>query len=223
MAAFTDPKEIADYAERVQRQVPGLTDLHRMVGLLLAEAVPANGRVLVVGAGGGLELKALATMHPGWQLCGVDPSQPMLDLARATLGPPTGEVALIAGTVDDAPDGPFDGATCLLVLHFLPREERLRTLREIRRRLRPGAPLLTLQHSFDPEDPATDRWLQRYAAFQSRPGTDTAALANGFAAMKTRLPALPPAEDAAMLREAGFGEVELFYAALTFRGWIGLA
>jgi tRNA (cmo5U34)-methyltransferase len=30
-------------------------------------------------------------------------------------------------------------------------------------------------------------------------------------------------QDAEILREAGFRDVELFYAALTWRGWIGYA
>lgn len=52
-APVTDPGEAASYAERVARHVPGLWDLHRMAGLLLAEHVPDAGRVLVLGAGAG--------------------------------------------------------------------------------------------------------------------------------------------------------------------------
>lgn len=54
------PGEAGSYAERVARHVPGLADMHRMAGLLLAEHVPPGGRVLVLGAGGGLELRAFA-------------------------------------------------------------------------------------------------------------------------------------------------------------------
>lgn len=74
----------AGYAESARRNVPGLAGLHRMTGLLLAERVPANGRVLVVGAGGGLELNALAEHYPGWSFDGVDLSTNMLILARET-------------------------------------------------------------------------------------------------------------------------------------------
>lgn len=42
-------------------------------------------------------------------------------------------------------------------------------------------------------------------------------------AMGSRLTILNPAEDEAMLEEAGFGDITLFYAALTFLGWIGYA
>ena len=53
-AAFD--QHAAGYGAGPPRQVPGFASLHRMVTMLLAERVPANGRVLVLGAGGGLEL-----------------------------------------------------------------------------------------------------------------------------------------------------------------------
>jgi tRNA (cmo5U34)-methyltransferase len=38
--------------------------------------------------------------------------------------------------------------------------------------------------------------------------------------MVQRLPLFTPSEEANMLREAGFVDVALFYASLSFRGWI---
>ena len=60
MFPFADPHAAARYAEGPPRLVPGFADLHRMSTLLLTERTPAAGRVLVLGAGGGLELKAFA-------------------------------------------------------------------------------------------------------------------------------------------------------------------
>ncbi len=39
--------------------------------------------------------------------------------------------------------------------------------------------------------------------------------------MMERLPLLTPAEEEGLLREAGFTDVELCYAAFSFRGWVG--
>ncbi|MFN7156242.1 MAG: class I SAM-dependent methyltransferase [Acidovorax sp.] len=84
--------------------------------------------MLVVGAGGGLELEDMAQAHPGWRLDGVDPSQPMLDLAAQRLESVevSDRVAIHHGYVQSAPAGPFDGATCLLTFHFVPRGRPLR-------------------------------------------------------------------------------------------------
>ena len=216
---FSDPAAVARYADGARRTVPGLAVLHGLIDQLLAEAVPAQGRVLVVGAGGGLELAYLAERHEGWTFDGVDPSAPMLELARRAMGPRAGRATLREGYVADAPAGPFDGATCLLTLHFVPRDERLRTLREIRRRLRPGAPLLVFHHSV-PGGEARAAWLARAARFAAGPDADPAEVARSVTALSTRLPLLSPEEDEGLLREAGFTEVGVFYAALTFRGWL---
>jgi tRNA (cmo5U34)-methyltransferase len=138
---------VASYAADAARNVPGLADLHRMAALLLAEAAPPDGQVLVLGAGGGLELRALAGMCPGWRFTGVDPSAAMLDLAREACAGVADRIGWLTGTIDQAPPGPFDGATCLLTLHFLDRAERQRTLAEVRRRLRPGARLVVAHHA----------------------------------------------------------------------------
>ena len=47
---FTDPAAVARYAEGPRRNVPGYDSLLPMVRILLAERVPADGRVLVVVA-----------------------------------------------------------------------------------------------------------------------------------------------------------------------------
>lgn len=220
--AFNDPAAVADYAERAKRQVPGFTDLQRMAMLLLAEHAPGVADILVLGAGGGLELKLFADAQKEWRLLGVDPSTGMLDLARSTLGPLQSRAELVEGTIDAAPLGPFDGAACLLTLHFLPRDERLRTLREVRRRLKPDAPFVMAHHSFT-KDEQGRRWLSRFADFAVLNGLDAAKAAAMPTALADHLPALSPEDDEALLREAGFRDVALFYAALTFRGWVARA
>lgn len=145
---FSGSTIVSSYVENAMRAVPGLRDLPKMAGALLAERVPADARILVLGAGGGLELKGFAEMQPGWHFDGVDPSAEMLQLAYTTLGPLATRVRLQKGYIDTAPMGPFDGATCLLTLHFLPRAERLETLKQVHMRLKAGAPLVVVHHSF---------------------------------------------------------------------------
>ncbi|SMY08630.1 class I SAM-dependent methyltransferase [Flavimaricola marinus] len=222
MSSFSDPAMISDYADSAAQKVPGLADLHRMMTILLQEKVGAGGQVLVLGAGGGMELLALAKARPDWTLTGVDPSEAMLDLARQTLGPDR-PATLTLGTIDDAPAGPFDGATCLLTLHFLTREERAATLGALKQRLKPGAPLVVAHHSFPQDDASKALWLNRYAAFSTAPGGDLAKTQAGAQKIGELLPVLSPDDDEKLLREAGFTDVSLFYAGFTFRGWVGTA
>ncbi|ATQ70344.1 class I SAM-dependent methyltransferase [Methylosinus trichosporium] len=219
---FSNPAFVSDYASETLRKVPGLADLHRMAMLLLSERAPEAAKILVVGAGGGAELKALAEAQSAWTFIGVDPSAEMLELARRTIEPFGDRAELLQGYIDSVPSGPFDGATCLLTLHFLAKSERLWTLKEIHRRLRAGGFLVVAHHS-SADDGNAERWLARSVAFADRSGVDPAKAAASAASMAARLPVVPAAEDEALLREAGFVDLALFYAGFSFRGWVASA
>ena len=214
---------VHSYADGPPRHVPGFAALHRMTTMLLAERMPVDGRVLVLGAGGGLELKAFADAHPGWTFDGVDPSADMLRLAAEMTAPHADRVRLHQGYIESAPDGPFDAATSILTFHFIPREQRLETLKQIRHRLKPGAPFVLAHISFAQTEPERSMWIARHVAFGAPDGTDPAQLQSSREAIGTRLSILAPEEEEAMLREAGFADVALFYAGLSFRGWVAYA
>jgi tRNA (cmo5U34)-methyltransferase len=214
---------VARYADGPPRFVPGYSAMQRMTTLLLAERVPEDARVLVLGAGGGLELKEFAQAHSGWTFDGIDPSAEMLKLAERTLGPLASRATLHQGYIDDAPIGPFDAAACLLTLHFLALEERRRTAAEVHRRLKPGAPYVIAHLSFPQSEGDRALWLSRHAAFLIASGLDPDKAANACVAIDTKTNILTPEQDEAILREAGFSNVSLFYVGFTFRGWVGYA
>ncbi|WP_306393477.1 class I SAM-dependent methyltransferase [Telluria beijingensis] len=220
MSHFHDPAMIAHYHDGPPIFVPGFADMQRMARVLLAERAPDDARVLVLGAGGGLELKAFADSQPGWTFDGVDPSRAMLDLARRTVAAHAGRVRLHEGYVDVAPQGPFDAACCLLTMHFMAPPERRHALRALHERLEPGSPFVVMHLSIAQEAPERARWMARDEAF---------ALANGVAPDLARrrregilanLSVLAPGEDEALLREAGFEDIDVFYVGGAFRGWV---
>ncbi len=223
LASFSDPEHAKRYGEGPQRFMPAFSDLHRMTAILLAERAPKDAQVLVLGAGGGLELKALAAAQPEWSFVGVDPAGAMLTEAKRLLGADAARVQFCEGYIDDAPEGPFDVATCLLTLHFLDAKERLRTLVELRRRLKPGAPFVAAHTSFPQDGDARRLWLSRYGAFASASGAEPAQVEKMVATVDAHLPMLAPEQDEAILRAAGFSDVAIFYAAFTWRGWVAYA
>lgn len=223
MSSYFDERAAASYIDGPPKKVPGYDGLLRMTSLLLAERAPDNARVLVLGAGGGLETRALADAHPEWSFDGVDPSAPMLAVARQTTGEHAARVRLHEGYIDAAPQGPFDAATCLLTLHFIAREQRLETLRQIRQRLRPGAPFIAAHISFSQTEPKRSQWLRRHVAYGSPDGTPAAQIEISAQSFGEKLPILAPDEDEDLLRQAGFTGITQFYAAMSFRGWLAYA
>lgn len=223
MSSFSDPKAIADYAENATRRVPGLNDVHRMAALLLAERTPLHGRVLVVGAGGGMELKFFAESFPDWHFDGVDPSAEMLSLAKTALGKLTSRVQLHHGYIEAAPKGPFDTASCLLTLHFTTEAERYRTLCEIHARLKPGGVFVAMHYSISQNPAERELWLSRCAAFAISSGVDPEQARTAAAAIGKQLPILAPVQDEELMRKAGFSDINVFYTGLAFRGWVAYA
>ena len=223
---FIDPLRVKRYIEEGPPAfAPGHAGMLQMAGVLLAERMQDDGTVLVVGAGGGLETRYLAGVAPGWHFVGVDPASAMLDLARATAGPVAGDrLQLIEGTVANAPAGPFDAATCILVLGLIPDDgAKLATLAEVRRRLKPNAPFILVDQCIDRSAPDLELRLNRYAAYARQSGVDASAVAGAKEAVASLRSMVPAWRNEQLLSEAGFKEMEVFYVGMAWRGWFAYA
>lgn len=222
---FSDPEFVAKYVEKGPPAfVPGHAGLLQAAGVLLAERAQADGHILIVGAGGGLDTRALATAQPGWRFTGVDPAE-MLGLARVVLGDHINpRVDLIEGGVEAAPEGPFDGGTLILVLGLIPDDgSKLNLLREIRRRLKPGAAFVLVDRCDSADNPQFDRNIERYIAYATASGVDPDTLKSANASHRGNSSMATAARDEALLAEAGFSDIETFYYAMNWHGWVAYA
>ena len=225
-ANFVDPERVKHYVEiGPPAFAPGHGGMLQMTGVLLGEAMPAYGRLLVVGAGGGLEIGYLASVEAHWSFVGVDPASAMLDLARAVAGPAAGDrMTLIEGTVFDAPLGPFDAATCILVLGLIADDgSKLSTLEEVRRRLKPGAPFILVDQCIDLSAPDAPRRLDHYGNYALRSGVAAETVKNAKAVIGALTSMVPDWRNKELLDQSGFHGAEVFYAGMAWRGWVAYA
>ncbi|MFT4091718.1 MAG: class I SAM-dependent methyltransferase [Asticcacaulis sp.] len=218
---FKDPEHAATYANRPKQIIPGFDGLHRITGQLIAEANPKT--ILALGGGGGLETRTLLDHVPEARVCAVDPSAEMLAQGRAYLQDDA-RVDWVEGLIFDAPEGPFDAATCLLTLHFVPDDgAKLETLKALRARLKSGAPFVMAHLSIDKADPKSDLRFDRYLRFAQTSGMDAHALENAHKRVRTMLNCVGPKRDEQLLREAGFSGIELVFKGLYWCGWVAYA
>ncbi|MEM7098684.1 MAG: class I SAM-dependent methyltransferase [Pseudomonadota bacterium] len=220
---FENPEHARNYSEGPLKFTPGFADVHKMTSILIGERVTQDAQILVHGAGGGLELEALALTNPFWRFVGVDPAKAMLDEAQARLESVMDRVTLHHGFIDTAPVGPFDGATSLLTLHFLEASERLETIRKIVARLRTGAPFVAVHSSFAQNEPDRNLWLSRYERFAVASGVDPNRAKQAREAVGSMSTTFEPEADMQLLKDAGLTDVATFYSAFTWRGWVGYA
>ena len=225
-ANFVDPEFVRRYVEQGPPAfAPGHAGLLQMTGVLLGEQMPHDGELLVIGAGGGLETRYLAEIEPAWRFTGVDPASAMLDLARTIAGPMAGDrLTLIEGTAADAPPGPFDAATCILVLGLVPDNGgKLALLQETRRRLHPGAPFILVDQCIDRSAPDAGRRFARYASYALRSGVNPDTVATAKAAVTNAQGMVPASRNEELLRESGFRDAEVFYTGMAWKGWVAYA
>jgi tRNA (cmo5U34)-methyltransferase len=72
-------------------------------------------------------------------------------------------------------------------------------------------------------DGESDLWLSRHTAFLIAAGLEPDQVAKARETIETHLPILAPEQDEAILQDAGFSNVQLFYMGFAFRGWVAYA
>jgi arsenite methyltransferase len=147
--------ETPQFDEAASRRVealyatPDIIQQRRIVRAALG--LKAGEHVLDIGSGPGLLACELAeAAGPAGSVTGIDPSQPMLSLARGRRRPP-GSARLTFGpgeaTCLPFADGSFDAATSTQVYEYV--EDLPAALSEVYRVLRPGGRLVVLDTDWD--------------------------------------------------------------------------
>jgi tRNA (cmo5U34)-methyltransferase len=222
--AYFDKTRSSSYDHKIRASIPGYEALHAMAHDFLRPALPETARVLVVGAGTGMELLTLAVDHPGWRFTATDLSADMLAIgtANVTAAGLADRIEFHLGPVHELPEAPaYDAATSLLVSHFIkPREERARFFGAIASRLRAGAPLVTAEIVGDREDPAFAQFLAAWKGHYGAAGIPAAEVEADFARTAATVSFIPETDLMALLAESGFSDVRRFFQAFLFGGWV---
>lgn len=153
------------------------TAMAREAASLLGVEDP-QARVLEIGFGPGLGIDALTGLLPAGEVIGVDPSEVSHRHAEArnAAAISRGNVVLLSGTAQalPLPDEHCDAAIFVDNLHFWP--DPLEGLSEIRRVLRPGAPVVC---AFTPPSGGPPSGLRRLFATAGFVDIEESVSANG--------------------------------------------
>jgi tRNA (cmo5U34)-methyltransferase len=217
-------KGAAGYDERIRKLFPFYETIHTAINAILRGVLGAESELLIVGAGTGAEILELGKTNPRWRFLGVDPAQPMLDLAKEKVQAAglTDRVSLFKGYVDDLPtDRLHDGATTAKVLHFVPDDGgKLKLLCDVAKRLKLGAPLVLMDAHCDLSAPGSKLFLEAWKHQQNLAGVKWEEVESG---MKERMKAIhfvPSERIEQLLAEAGFHRIQRFFQNFMLGGWI---
>jgi len=214
------------YDLTVQQLIPGYASLARLsVALLAASPLGASSgaSVLVAGCGTGAELVEAQAQRPDWQLWAIDPSNEMLQAAKARLGESSSSIHWQQTTVEalDA-DSRFCGALSVLVLQSLPDDgSKLAFLTALARSLEPGGQLVLVDLMAPERSPLQSQVQAAWLGFQRASGLR--GLETDGADLEPLTQGLHPIGEArltALVNAAGFGDPARVFQALGYEGFL---
>ncbi len=220
------PVPVADYDQLIQQLQPNYDGLFVMIRALLeAQLGDKESKLLVVGAGSGKELVTFGKANPHWSLLGVDPSQNMLEIARRKLQAEglTERVSLHQGFTHQLPAiTEYDGATCVMVNHFLPDDgSKLALLQSVAVRLKPGGCFILVDMHGDTSTADFKVLLAGMEKYQEIAGLSPEWVRSNTqnVVLKTMY-FVPEPRIIELLEAAGFEKVSRFYNGFLLGGWI---
>jgi len=137
----------------------GMGSLHRQ--LVDQARIQPDQRVLEIGCGTGNLAILIKRLHPSAEVVGIDPDPKALARAQRKAGREALTMQLDRGFAEELPypDASFDRVLSALMFHHLGPEEKVNTLDEARRVLKPGGSLHLLD--FGGEQVRSDGFLTR--------------------------------------------------------------
>ncbi len=209
------------YDAFVPRLVPDYERLHEHVVAQLGLALEEGARVLVVGAGTCTEILALADFDDTWTFTAVEPSAPMVGVAKQRMAEAglSDRVAFHTGTLDTLEDhGPFDAATAILMMQFVAADDKAALFQDIARRLKSGAPLMMVHPIGDPQTDEHALAMQAWRDHIEETLPDRAE--DVFATVQDTLHFVSEGAQADALAAAGFDPPQRFHSRMVFGAWV---
>lgn len=215
-------QQASSYDERWRKTAPIRDALYFLLESVFA-GLPANARILCVGAGTGEEISYLAKRFPQWTFAVVEPSGAMLDVCRnkAESGGFASRCSFHEEFLEALPlQEAFDAATCFLVSQFiLEHDARVQFFRNIAARLRSGGTLASSDLASEVGSVEYDALLNVWMQMMLAAGIPAAGLEQMRAAYARDVAILPPEQVASIIKCGGFDEPVRFYQAGLIHAW----
>ncbi len=212
------------FEKRARTAVFGYDSFFNMVLALISEGNSESANILVAGCGSGTELKTFGYRMPEWHFTGVDPSAEMIKLSQIAVENKSlkDRIILYHGYVNELPEEKtFDAATLIFVLHFIPDDgSKLDLLKDISKRMRPGAKFIMADQYGNPASPEFRELLsgwENYMQLNGIPSSKTGMMVRQI--LETHH-FVPESRILELLTEAGFDNISQFYRAFLHGGWI---
>ena len=226
MAEIYDPEKRFNerapvYDEEIDKIIPGYRALHDISHHILKSSLPEDAYLLVGGSGTGNEAIRYALENPGWKITGFDIAEEMVKTASSKIEENglCSRIELIHGGAGDIMQESFDGATSLLVMHFIPKEEKEHYLKQINFRLKKGGKFILADVSGGNSETEFEDFLTAWKSFQLE-SRERKEVDEMFEHVRKRLNYISHNETISLLKNTGFKNITHFWKSLLINGYV---
>ena len=212
------------FPDMIQRSVPGYGTVVRMSGVLTEQYAKEGTYVYDLGCSLGESIRAaeLAIGDRACQLVGVDNSPAMIEKVRAEM-PPRSK---IMWHLSDITQMEFKTASVVIMnftLQFIPINERLKLLKQIRSSMVPGGLLILSEKLTMPDAEMNELMVNLHHDFKRSQGYSGLEIAQKRDAIDNVLIPETAEVHRTRLTEAGFSRSSVWFQCLNFASFIAIA
>lgn len=219
-----------EYDLLIRISLPNYDQLYPIIGSYLQAGMGSQDRLLVSGAGTGMELITFGRNHPQWKITGLDPSEQMIALAKDKVQKAKLEekITIHQCFTHDLPIQPlYQGATSILVFPFLPsNEDKLFYLKSIADRLSSGAILILVTAYGDNTSSAFQRdisaWRTQALSRSQALGLPLVKIKQLLDVVLSQVHYTDESTIQELLHQADFHQTSLFFKTYHFGGWVAI-
>jgi len=209
------------YDDEIERIIPGYRALHDISHHILKSALPDDAHLLIGGSGTGKETIEYALENPRWRITGFDIAENMINTASSKVEQNrlSNRIQLIHGGIDEIMQEDFDGATSLLVAHFIPKEEKEKFIKGISCRLKSGAKFIIADVCNDIDSSKFEDFLSAWESFQLQT-REKKEVDEMFKHVRENLNYITFEETIPLLSGCGFTKIRHFWKSLLINGFV---
>lgn len=196
------------YRDNARKLVIGYEAIYESIGAVLNIELSRTAEIMILGGGGGKELSSFNKLSDYWNFTVVDPSKQMLNLAEYWIEKHNlqDRTKLLNGYIEDFtfPESKFDAVTCVAVLHYLDKSQRLNIFQQVKKLLKPDG-VFIWSVGVRPETNDEFDYLKKvYRQFPTQNGIENSMVDKMVEALDTDYKMISANEELEMLKSAGF-------------------
>lgn len=230
MSSFKFDKAVASvFDDMVSRSVPIYAEIHQVILDLVSKREWMSGdKIVDIGCSTGTTLFMLQhhfkhTAGATPKLIGLDPSEDMLERARAKAASYTDScVSFTRATASELAEVDVDIALMNYTLQFIPKSERVSVLKKIYQSLKPGGLFILAEKVMSPTSEVQEVITDLYYDFKRRNGYNELEISRKREALENVLVPLSQEEQTEMLKESGFHKSEMIFRWYNFACYVGI-